>query len=295
MGTGRWILLALAVALAAAAVWVLRSPVDALNALIVPGGHTLEPGVAYGPLPRQRLDIYRPTTPAPPGGWPVAVFFPGGSWNRGERADYRFVGDALASRGVLTLVVDYRLYPEVRYPTFLADSAAAVAFGIDHAQRLGGNPRRVFVVGHSAGAYNAAMLALDPRWLAGAHRRPAELAGWVGLAGPYDFLPIRNPEVKPVFDDPRTPTDSQPIEHARGDAPAAWLGAARADDLVQPQRNTVGLATRLTDAGGAVTLRLYDRVDHLTLVAAFALPLRWMAPVLDDVSGFVLGAPESGR
>jgi acetyl esterase/lipase len=217
----------------------------------------------------------------------VAVFFYGGSWNRGERADYRFVGEALASRGVLTLVADYRLYPEVRYPAFLEDGAQAVALALRDASRWGGDAKRVFVVGHSAGAYNAAMLALDGRWLKAAGRQPSELAGWVGLAGPYDFLPIVNPDVRPVFFHPDVPAGTQPIAYVDSASPPSFIGAARKDSLVDPERNSVGLANRLQAAGRPVTLRLYDRVNHITLAAAFSAPLRWLAPVLDDVASFI--------
>lgn len=264
------------------------APTAILNALVASDTHVLTPSVAYGSLSRQQLDVYRPIAAAPAGGYPVAVFFYGGSWNRGERADYRFVAAALASRGVLTLVADYRLYPQVRYPEFLEDCAQAVAYGLREAAALGGNPKRVFVVGHSAGAYNAAMLALDARWLHSTGHDPSELAGWVGLAGPYDFLPIVNPDVRPVFFHPDYPSGTQVFDHVSPRAPKAFLGAARHDDLVDPQRNTVGLASRLQAAGRPVTLRLYDRVDHVTLAAAFAAPLRWLAPVLDDVSAFLL-------
>ncbi len=281
-------LLAVGLLLAAGLVVVACAPTTALNALVARDSHVLTPAVAYGPLPRQKLDVYRPTVAAPAGGYPVAVFFYGGSWNRGERADYKFTAAALASRGVLTLVADYRLYPEIRYPTFLEDCAQALAYGLREAAALGGNPKRVFVVGHSAGAYNAAMLALDARWLRGAGHDPSELAGWVGLAGPYDFLPIVNPDVRPVFFHPNYPPQTQVFEHIGATAPKAFLAAARTDDLVNPQRNTVGLATRLQAAGHPVTLRLYDRVNHMTLAAAFAAPLRWLAPVLDDVSAFIL-------
>ncbi len=258
-----------------------------LNKLTPSSTYTLTGGVNYGSLPRQQLDIYQPTGTAPAGGWPVVVFFYGGSWNWGARAEYQFVGEALASRGVLTLVADYRLYPEVRYPAFLEDSALAVAYGLREAKRLGGNPKRVFVMGHSAGAYNAAMLALDERWLQAAGQLPAALAGWVGLAGPYDFLPITNVDVKPVFNHPNYPAGSQPLEYVRRGALPVFLGAARDDKLVNPQRNTVGLATRLQAADVPVTLRLYEGVNHVTLVASMAWSLRWMSPVLDDVVGFV--------
>ena len=263
------------------------APITVLNSLVAPSGHELTPAVAYGNLPRQRLDVYRPTAAAPPGGYPVAVFFYGGSWNRGERADYKFVGAALASRGVLTLVADYRLYPAVRYPEFLEDSAKALAYGLEQAAALGGNPQRVFVMGHSAGAYNAAMLAFDARWLHTTGHQPTELAGFIGLAGPYDFLPIINPDAKPVFFHPNYPPHTQVFEHVGASAPKAFLGVARSDELVDPQRNTVGLANPLQAVGRPATVQLYGRVNHMTLVAAFAAPLRWMAPVLDDVAAFI--------
>ncbi len=278
-----WIALPMAVLASLAAC----SPVATLNALSPSGSVTSDADVAYGPLPRHKLDVYRPSAAAPPGGWPVVVFFYGGSWNRGERADYRFAGSALAARGVMTLVADYRLYPDVRYPDFLNDCALALAWGLSRASSLGGNPKRVFVMGHSAGAYNAAMLALDARWLASVGRSPAELAGWIGLAGPYDFLPITNPDAQPVFFHPNYPTGSQPIHQVTPAAPMTFLAAARTDELVNPQRNTVGLANRLQAAGVQVDLKVYDRVNHITLAAALAWPLRWLAPVLDDVVAFV--------
>ena len=267
------------------------APITVLNSLVARDSYALTPSVAYGNLPRQRLDVYKPTTVAPPGGYPVAVFFYGGSWNRGERGDYKFVAAALASRGVLTLVADYRLYPVVRYPDFLEDSAKALAYGLEQAAALGGNSRRVFVMGHSAGAYNAAMLAFDARWLHAAGHEPTELAGFIGLAGPYDFLPITNPDAKPVFFHPNYPSRTQVFEHVTAAAPRTFLGAARTDNLVDPQRNTVGLANHLQAVGRPATVQLYSRVNHMTLVAAFAAPLRWMAPVLDDVAAFINGSP----
>ena len=270
------------------------APVRVLNALAsASGGYTVDKGVAYGPLARQALDAYTPTASAPTGGWPVVVFFYGGSWNSGERADYAFVGSALAARGVLTLVADYRLYPAVRYPDFLRDSALALAWGFDQAARLGGNPRRVFVMGHSAGGYNAAMLALDPRWLAATGHRPVELAGWIGLAGPYDFFPTDNPDAQPVFFHPNYPPNAQPIEFGNLHAVPTFLGAPVNDKLVSPTRSTQALASKLEAAGTAVTLRMYEHASHATLIGAFAPPLRWVGPVLDDVSAFIAATPPS--
>jgi len=263
------------------------SPLRTINALLPSDTHELLPDVAYGAGARRRLDVYRPRTPSPATGWPVVLFFYGGSWNTGERADYRFVGEALASRGVLTFVADYRLYPEVRYPDFLFDCAEAAAWVLREAGGHGGDARRVHLMGHSAGAYNAAMLALDARWLQSAGQTPRALAGWIGLAGPYDFTPIVNRDVRPVFHHPDVPPDSQPIRHADQAAIRSFLGAAEADGLVDPKRNTAQLADRLQRAGTDMTLRWYARANHVTLAGAFARPLHWIAPVLDDVEAFV--------
>ena len=269
------------------------TPLATLNALAATDSHTRVTDVAYGALPRQRLDLYRPAGVAPLGGWPVVVFFYGGSWNSGDRAQYGFVGAALASRGMLALVADYRLYPEVRFPSFLVDSAQALAWGLSHAAEQGGNPRRVFVMGHSAGGYNAAMLALDARWLAATGHAPRELAGFIGLAGAYDFLPMTNRDAQPVFFHPDYPPDTQPIEFASAAAPRSFLAAGRTDALIDPQRNTAALAARLSAAGVPVSLHRYERASHVTLIGAFGLPLRWLAPVLDDVASFVSDTPQA--
>jgi acetyl esterase/lipase len=229
------------------------APVKVLNAVAdASPGHTVRTSLAYGPLPRQMLDVYTPRAAAPPEGWPVAVFFYGGTWDSGERADYAFVGAALAGRGVLTLVADYRLFPEVRYPDFLRDSALAVAYGLAHAAQLGGNPRRVFAMGHSAGGYNAAMVALDPRWLAEFGHAPTELAGWIGLAGPYDFFPTDDVQAQPVFFHPHYPPNAQPIDFVAKAAIPTFVGAPVNDKLVSATRSTRQLAEKLaaTPAAG---------------------------------------------
>lgn len=280
--------------IAAAAAWLSGcSGAGVLNAFSG-SAHEARQGIAYGSDPRQQLDVYRPAASASASPPPIVVFFYGGSWTKGERADYRFVGEALASAGAIVVIPDYRLSPQYRYPVFLRDSAAALKWSFDHAAELGGSADNVVVMGHSAGGYNAAMLALDRRWLDGAGlARERKLAGWIGLAGPYDFLPIENRETQVAFEWPRTSPDTQPVAHVTGGAPRTFLGAAITDNLVNPQRSTVGLGERLKAAGVSTQVKLYPRVNHVTLLAAMAQPLRWLAPVRDDVLDF-LSLPHRG-
>ncbi len=288
-------LAAVFVLLAALAAWAASAPAAALNALSALDSRRVAHGLPYGSLPRQRFDLYRPNDAAPAAGWPLVVFFYGGAWRRGERADYRFVGEALAARGMVVMVADYRLHPLVRYPEFLRDSAIALSHAFTQASAWGADSRRVFLMGHSAGAYIAAMLALDSRWLAEQGRQPASLAGWIGVAGPYDFLPIRTLEVQPVFDHPNSRQDSQPMQHASSAQSRTLLVAPTQDERVDPQRNTVQLARRLTQAGGTVQLRLNAGVDHTSVLASIAWPLRRLAPLLNDIQAFIGAADEAAR
>ena len=193
---------------------------------------------------------------APPAGFPVVVFFYGGTWTSGERGDYKFMGEALAERGILTVVADYRLYPEVRYPEFLKDSALAVAWSLDNAARSAAIRERVFVMGHSAGGYNAAMVALDPRWLAptghsaerarGVDRPGRRLrvhAARAGLAGAAGVLPSR--------------LSAELAADRRRDAQSlrAFLAAPVDDKVVSPQRSTLAMAAKLKAAGVPVELK----------------------------------------
>jgi acetyl esterase/lipase len=262
------------------------SALDALNAVVPRGTYVAREGVPYGAHPRQQLDVYLPPQ-SPRGTAPLVVFFYGGAWSRGERADYRFVGEALASRGIAVAVADYRLSPEVRWRDILQDCAAATRWAHDNARSLGCSPDRLFLMGHSAGGYNAAMLALDGRWLAAAGLQTSQLAGWIGIAGPYDFLPIQDPDTQVAFDWPATPPESQPIHHASAQAPRALLLAPQNDQTVDPRRSTLGLGRRLQAAGGQPRVLLLDRVNHATVLGSLSSPLSWLAPVRDEVVAFV--------
>lgn len=248
--------------------------------------YRLASGIAYGAHPRQRLDVYRPASPTASGSAPVFVFFYGGSWNSGTRELYRFVGEAFAARGIVAVIPDYRLYPEVRFPDFIDDSARAVRWAIDNAARHGGDPQRVFIGGHSAGAYNAAMVALDPRFATSAGFSPSRIAGFIGLAGPYDFLPLTGRITRAVFGYPDTSPDTQPINFVSAGAPPALLLYATRDNLVGPH-NSENLAARLRAAGVEVTAIGFESLGHRTLVGSIARPLAWMGNTADEVAAFI--------
>ena len=287
MSIARTSMLTLLAILPLTASLVACTPLTAINALSSGSESSVTLELPYGPLPRQKLDVYAPKSHT--GLAPVVVFFYGGNWSTGQRADYAFVGHALASRGYVAVIADYRLYPEVHYPEILQDAARAVAWAAVEVRRYGGDPARLFVMGHSAGAYNAAMVALDASLLGRHGMRPQDLRGWIGLAGPYDFLPIENPDARPVFFFPDTPASSQPINHVTTAAPPALLIAPQPghDKLVNPQRNTGGLAAALRAQGRPVTEQYLAGVSHATLVASLASPLRMLAPTLDRVSTFI--------
>lgn len=262
------------------------SPTRAFNglALAQAGGVSVVRDQAFGPLPRQRLDVYAPKGDGPPK--PVLVFLYGGSWNSGSKATYGFVGAAFASRGFVTVIPDYRLVAEVRYPTFLQDNAAAVRWARDHARAHGGDPDRIVIVGHSAGAYNAAMLAIDQRWLAQAGVPRAAIRGWAGLAGPYDFLPLDDGATLAAFSGAPDLPASQPAAHIDRADPPAFLATGAADERVAP-RHTRDLGARLRAAGVTAETRVYPDVGHVGIALALTAPFRRRAPVLDEVSAFL--------
>jgi acetyl esterase/lipase len=240
--------------------------------------------VAFGPDPRQRLDVYGPRRAT--GRAPVAIFIYGGSWDSGRRQDYSWAGMALASRGFVTVIADYRILPKGRFPEFLDDGALAVRWAVDHAGQFGGDPTRIVLVGHSAGAYNAAMLALDDRYLAKAGVDPHRIRAFAGLSGPYDFLPLTDPIAIRTFGEVKDLPATQPIAFVRPGAPPVFLATGDSDTYVFP-RNTVALAKALRAAGVEVEERHYAGVNHVNMVLALSRPLRGRAPVFEEMVAFL--------
>lgn len=261
------------------------SPLTVFNALVPTdrGVSRVAEGEAYGPDPRQKLDVYRPLGQG--GGLPVLVFCYGGAWNSGERGLYDFAGRAFAAAGFLTIVFDYRLVPEARFPAFVEDTAAAIAWASRNAGRFGGDGGRVFLVGHSAGAYNVALAALDRRYLAAKGLDPGVIAGVAALAGPFDFLPLDGPATREAFGHWPNLAETQPVNEVTRAAPPFLLITGDSDRTVYP-RNSERLAERLRAAGVEARLMVLKGLGHTDVLTAIARPLRWRAPVLDAVTGF---------
>jgi acetyl esterase/lipase len=280
--TGSRALVAMLVILTAAAA---VDPGAALNLLARAQSYRLLGDLAYGDGPRAKLDVYLPEHMGAPG--PLVVFFYGGRWASGEKAQYRFVGAALAARGAIAVIPDYSLYPPSSFPVFLEDASRALRWATDNAERLGADRSRIFLMGHSAGGHIAAMLAFDKRWLAAVDLSPSrDLAGFIGLAGAYDFA-IDSDVLRGVFGPPANAAATQPLRYVTREAPPALLLAGEADGTVRP-RNTRALAAAIDAAGGEARALYYPGVAHREIVGAFSPLLHFLAPVADDVMAFVV-------
>jgi acetyl esterase/lipase len=240
--------------------------------------------IAFGAGARDLLDVYQPSRPRG-AARPVIVFWHGGGWVDGSKGFYRFVGAALAQLGYVTVLPNYRVYPEVRFPAFMDDAARAVLWVQQHAAEYGGDPRRLVLMGHSAGAHMAAMLALNATYLARAGADTHDITGLIGLSGPYGLTP--NTDVlNTIFSAPYTPRDWQVIPYAGVQSPPALLLHGGSDDLVKPG-NTHDLAAALRSLGVRVEAKIYPERGHPDTVAALSVLARSRAPVLQDVASFM--------
>lgn len=259
------------------------APVNVLNALTTGEGYRVERNIAYGAGPLQALDLYIPDTPADHPS-KMVVFVHGGRWQSGDRTEYRFVAQALAAMGYMVAVADYRVYPEVKYPAFVEDTAAAAEWAHTHAGDYGGDPEKIYLMGHSAGAYNVAMAALDKRYLRGAKW----LKGVIGLAGPYDFLPFTDKDIQDIFGTAKDVRDTQPVTHVTTGAPPMLLLTGDADEAVEP-RNTYRLAEALKAKGNNVEVKTYPGIGHIKIVLALSRFFDGAAPTKQDVQAFIEG------
>jgi acetyl esterase/lipase len=270
--------------LAAATVWLSAcSPAPLVNFLVPRGGYDVHRDIAYGADPRQKLDVYVPAGLKAPA--PVLLFFYGGSWQSGHKSDYLAFGQAFASAGIVTVVADYRLYPQVKYPGFVEDAAGAPAWVHAHASAYGGDPARVFVSGHSAGAYNAVMLASEPKFIEKAGGDPNWIKGVIGIAGPYDFLPLVEDAYIDIFHGARN-ADSQPINHVTGPRPPMLLVSGSADAVVDPG-NADRMAARLKAQDSEAKVVHYPGVGHIGIILSLAPWLRGRTTLRQDMLDFL--------
>lgn len=268
------------------------SGADFVNSMVPREGYRVVKDLAYGTEPRQQFDVYIPD--AAPASLPTVLFLYGGGWTAGSKADYLFVGEAFAARGYAVVIADYRLYPEVRYPAFLEDNAAAVAWVKRRmAAKTGTAPNALYLVGHSAGAYNAAMLTLDARWLAAQNMRACDTVdAFVGLAGPYDFRPLTGRSLPAIFGGP-SPAGVMPIDHVVGSPPPMLLISGLNDTTVRPA-NSRNLAAKARAAGGQVEEKYYPDIGHIWLAGSLGAPLQHMAPTLNDIDAFLKARTRGG-
>jgi acetyl esterase/lipase len=259
------------------------SPLGAVNLLVPNRGYTVRAGLAYGPDPRQKLDVYIPDGLKGPA--PVLLFFYGGSWKSGNRADYKGFGQAFASKGFVTVVADYRLYPQVKFEGFVADGARALAFVHAHAADYGGDAGRLFVSGHSAGGYNAVMLASDPQYLKAAGADLSMIKGVIGIAGPYDFLPLTDPDYIAMFHGASN-AGSMPINHIDGPRPPMLLIAGDADSVVRPG-NADRMAAKLKSTGNSAAAVHYAGVGHIGIILSLLPGFRGNTPLREDITTFI--------
>lgn len=261
------------------------------------GAIRLAAATQFGQDPAQRLQLFLPSDPAlDPAitgrALPLVMFIHGGGWAAGDPHDYRFIARTLAPLGHAVVLAGYRLRPDACYPAMLEDGAAALGWIAAHAPKLGGDTTRIVLMGHSAGAYNAVMLALDRRWLGLTGLPDRALCGVVGLAGPYDFLPLDNHSTIATFGHADNLADTQPISHVRGDAPPMLLIHGADDQRVRP-RHSLSLARALASCGGRSETHVIAGIGHEGLIMRFARPFsrdrRPLAHVIDFIARVTAG------
>ncbi|WP_157799439.1 alpha/beta hydrolase [Qipengyuania seohaensis] len=239
---------------------------------------------SLGSDPRQKLLVYG--DPSASEALPVFIFVHGGSWRNGNPDDYGFIGRNIAPEGYIVVLGGYRLRDNGRYPAMLEDTATVTAWVHANIANYGGDPDRIVLAGHSAGAYNVAQVALEQRWLEQAGVPAQAIRGVVGLAGPYDFYPYDSDSTRAAFGSVGAGAESQPVNHVRSDAPPMLLVHGEQDTLVKP-RNTRALAAALDNGGAQVETLFLPEMTHNDPLLALAHPWRRDPRVFDAVARFL--------
>lgn len=265
------------------------SPPNLLSTLnkFVPGdngAYRVAEGIAFAPDRGLKLDVWAPRATGHP--LPVVIFLYGGGWVAGSRGGYGFAGSAYAGQRFVTVVPDYRLVPAVHFPAFIEDGALAVKWTRDNIARFGGDPNRIALAGHSAGSYNAAMLALDGHYLRDAGVPAGTIKAAALLSGPYDFYPFTEQRSRDALGAWPRPAETQPINFVTLAAPPMLLATGSVDDIVMP-RNSKALAAKLAAAGVPVELKIYPGKSHIDLAKSLSRPFRGTTPALADSAAFL--------
>jgi acetyl esterase/lipase len=263
------------------------SPVKVLNSFVPDAGYELISSIEYGANSRQKLDIYLPKNTNTLGAAKkVIIFYYGGNWDSGERADYKFAAEALVSQGHIVVVPDYRVYPEVLFPELMVDPVTAAKWVKTNIKKYNGDANKVFLAGHSAGAHIAVMMAVNAEYLATVSLKPTDFAGVIGLAGPYDFLPLTSDTLKTIFGPKDERWKSQPINFVDGKNPPLLLAVGMKDGTVWP-RNSINLANKIKESNGQVEVIKFANYGHVDMVAKLAKPLRGNGELLKAISAFI--------
>lgn len=258
-------------------------------------GEKIDDAVVFDAANNVALNIWRPSDLDDNAKAPVLVFIYGGSWRTGDRDEYDFFARSFTDLGYIVVLPNYRLFPQVKFPAMVEDSAAALAWTHDNIADYGGDPEQIVLSGHSAGAYNAMMAVIDPQWLAKYGKTDDIIRAIAPLAGPFDFYPFDSESTKDSFGEAPEPTATQPVNFARGDAPPMLLLTGDNDETVQP-RNSKELLKRIAQAGGQAAYKEYAGLGHADIIMAASSLFSSKAPVIADMDAFfkqALAAPAS--
>ena len=257
------------------------SPVRLVDVVTPDGSGSVAKAEAYGPGKRQKLDVYWPETAR--ANAPVVIFFYGGSWSNGARRGYSYVAESLTTLGYTTVIPDYRVYPDVQFPTFVEDGALA----LDWVQaNLPQAAHGVVLMGHSAGAHIVALLALDQRYREKAGIDPELVRGWVGLAGPYAFQPLEWERTRPIFENLQDPQQARPIHFACEQRLPALLLHGAGDTTVLPEHSR-RMANAMARCGIPARLEELPDVNHFEIALGLSSSLQILAGVLDPLGQFL--------
>lgn len=253
------------------------------------GDYTAHTNIRYGPKEKQKLDLYLPENIAQSNlhKTPTVIFFYGGCWGACSdlnKKDYRFVAQALTANNIAVAIVDYRKFPDVLFSDIMSDAKHAVEWVSQNIASYGGDAHNLFLMGHSAGAHLASMLNFNETYLQPSVYK--NIKGFIGLAGPYDFLPFDEPYQPALFAPPEAYAQSQTINFVDGTEPPALLLYGTDDDRVK-RRNIVSLSNIINSKKGRVVTHYYPSIDHTGIISAFSIPLRASKPVVKDILSFI--------